>query len=113
MANNLSSKAEKIFRKNFARFCNVLKNEDDLLPHLVAEKIITYDDLDEIKSKNPAEKGPTMLRHISGPLEAGHTHGFYVLLDVMINHGKLDTQEFARKIKHECLSSSNGKFVYT
>ena len=110
MANNPSSEKE-IFRKNYARFCNVLKHEDDLLPYLVEKNIISWDNLDEIKAKSAAEKGPTLLRHISSPLEVDQTHGFYGLLDIMINYGKMDTQEFARKIKHECLSSSNGKFL--
>ena len=105
MANNPPSSEKEIFKKKYATFCDVLEHEDDLLPYLVEKHIISLDDVDEIKSKNTAEKGPTLLKHISSPLEINHTQGFYGLLEVMINHGKTHTQEFARKIKHECLSS--------
>ena len=105
MANNPPSIEKEIFRKNYAAFCNVLKYEDGLLPYLIEKNIISWDDLDEIKSKNTAEKGPTLLKHILIALEVNHTQGFYGLLEVMIKHGKMHTQEFARKIKHECLSS--------
>ena len=112
MANNPPSSEKEIFRKNYAKFCDVLKHEDGLLPYLVEKGIISWDDLDEIKSKNIAEKGPTLLKHISSPLDIDHTQGFYGLLEVMINHGKVDTQEFARKIKYECLSNrGNVKYI--
>ena len=107
MADNLTT--EKVFRKNYATFCNILKCEDGLLPYLVEKQIISYDDVDDIKSKTVAEKGPTLLRHISGPLEAGHTYGLKCLLDIMINHGKPDTQKFAIRIKRECLFDHNGR----
>jgi len=108
MDSSISSEKE-IFRKNYAKFCSILKHDDSLLPHLVEKQIISADDIDEIKSKIVADKGPTLLKHISGPLEVGCTQGFYSFLDVMINHGKLDSQEFARKIKDECLSNSSSK----
>ena len=106
MANNPPSSEKEIFRKNYATFCNVLKHEDGLLPYLVEKNIISQDnDLDEIQSKNTSEKGPTLLKHISSSLENDHTQGFYGLLEIMINHGKVDTQKLARKIKYECLSN--------
>ena len=108
MDNNISNE-RVIFFNNYATFCNILKHEDSLLPHLVETNIISADDQYEIKSKTVADKGPTLLRHISGPLEGGRTDGFYSFLDVMINHGKLDTQEFATRIKDECLSKSSSK----
>ena len=111
MANNNPSSEKEIFRKNYARFCNVLKHENDLLPYLVENNIISWDNLDEIKSKGAAEKGSTLLRYISSSLEIDQTHGFYGLLDIMINYGKMETKELARKIKLECLSSINGKFL--
>lgn len=98
-----------VFQKNFANFCNILKQEDDLHPHLVDKKIISLDDLGEIRSKSPVEKGPTLLRHISGPLQAGHTHGFYGLLEVMRKWGKPDTQKFAESIECKCQPNGNGK----
>ena len=111
MAKNPHSSEKEIFKKNYARFCDVLEHEDNLLPYLVENNIISWDILDEIKSESAAEKGPTLLRYVSSRLEIDQTHEFYGLLDIMINYGKMDAQEFARKIKQECLSSSNGKFL--
>jgi len=74
----------------------------------VEKEIISSNDEDEIRSKPPAEKGFTLLRHISGPLEAGHTHGFYGLLEIMRDYGKPDTQDFAGKILCKCQPDSKG-----
>jgi len=71
-------------------------------------KIISRDDEDEIRSKPSVEKGFTLLKHISGPLESGHTHGFYGLLEIMRDYGKPDTQDFAGKILCECQPDSKG-----
>ena len=101
----------KIFKNNYADFCNILKYEDGLLPHLVDKGIISTDDVDEVRSKSVIQKGSTLLRHISGPLETGRTRGFYGLLEVMREHGKPDTQKFAREILQKSpRSSSNGEF---
>ena len=86
-----------------------MKQEDGLHPHLVEKQIISADDLADIRSAKVVEKGPTLLRHISGPLQAGQTKGFYRLLEVMREHGKLDTQEFAKRIEHKCQPNNNGK----
>ena len=102
---------KEVFRGNYARFCDILKHEDSLHTHLVEKDIISPDDLDVIRSKRAAERGPTLLRHISGPLDAGHTHGFYGLLEIMRSHGKPDTQEFARDIIRKCQSKSNGTYI--
>ena len=106
MASKIPSERE-IFTKNYSNFCGILKNEDSLLPNLVDKHIITFDDIDEVKSKPAGEKGPTLLKHISGPLEAGHTDGFYGLLEIMETHGKPDTQKFARGIRKECPRNNN------
>ena len=98
----MASKAfteREVFTKNYSSFCNILKHEDGLFPKLVNEHIISFDDMDEVKSQPVGERGR---KHISGPLTAGHTHGFYGLLEIMQTDGKPDTQRFARKIKKEC-----------
>jgi len=105
MATNTSIEM-KVFRNNYANFCNILKRETTLLPYLVEKEIISKDEEDEIRSKPSAEKGSTLLGHISGPLEAGHTHGFRELLEIMRKYGKLDTKNFARKISRECQPNS-------
>ena len=103
---------KEVFRKNYATFCDIVKHEDSLHTHLVGKGVISPDDLDVIRSKSAAERGPTLLRHISGPLDAGHTHAFYGLLEIMQSHGKPDTQQFARDITRKCQPKSNGMYVY-
>jgi len=101
----MASKAfteREVFTKNYSTFCNIIKNEDGLFPKLVDEHIISFDDIAEVKSKPIGERGHTLLQHISSPLTAGHTHGFYELLEIMETNGKPDTQNFAKKIKKEC-----------
>lgn len=109
MASNNSPTEWEIFTKNYADFCDILQHEDELLPQLVNKGIILINDLEDIKSKNIFEKGSTLLKHISGPLKTGHTDGFYVLLEVMKNHGKLDTKKFAKKIMQGCPKDGNSK----
>ena len=107
----MANDEKEIFRRNYGNFCDTLKHEDSLHPRLVGKGIISPDDLDEIRSKPVAEKGTTLLRHISGPLDAGHTQGFHELLEIMRNHGKPDTQKFARDIKRQCQPNSSGTYV--
>ena len=104
-------KEKEIFRNNYTKFCNIVKQEDGLHPHLVEKQIISPDDLADIRSAKVIEKGPTLLRHISSPLEAGQTKGFYALLEVMREHGRLDTQKFAKGIQRKCQPNSNGKQI--
>ena len=106
MASKIPSERE-IFTKNYSKFCGILKNEDSLLPYLVDKEIISFDDIDEVKNKPAGEKGPTLLKHISGPLVTDHTDGFYGLLEIMEAHGKPDTQKFAKSIRKECPRNNN------
>lgn len=53
-----------------------------------------------------------MLKHISGPLGAGHTNGFYQLLEIMETHGKPDTKRFSREIRKECPRNINCGALY-
>jgi len=39
-----------------------------------------------------------LLRHISGPLKAGHTRGFYSMLKIMEVYGTHATQQLASQI---------------
>ena len=107
----MEKKEKEVFRRNYASFCDILKHEDSLHTHLVGKNIISPDELENIRSKSVAEKGPTLLRHISGPLDAGHTDGFYGLLEIMREYGKPDTQEFSKNIKHKCQSNRKGMYV--
>ena len=103
------SKEKEIFTKNFAKFCNILRDEDSLLPHFVEKQIISVGDLTDIRSKPYTDKASTLLRHISSPLDIGYTKGFYDLLDIMIDYGRPHTKDFAEKIKHQCSNYSDGE----
>ena len=107
----MENREKEIFRRNYTRFCDILKHENTLHPDLVVKDIISPDDLDEIRSKSVVEKGPTLLRHITGPLDAGSTYGFYGLLDIMKNRGKPDTQKFASDIERQCQPNINGTYA--
>ena len=104
---------KEIFTRNYSKFCDILKNEDGLLSNLVDKGIIKFDDMDEIRNKPAKEKGGNLLKHISGPLEAGFTDGFYQLIEIMETHGKPDTQKLARKIRKECPHTNNCGTLYT
>ena len=103
------SREKEIFTENYATFCNILRDEDSLLPHFVGKKFISLEDETAIRSQPYTAKAPTLLRHISSPLESGYTKGFYDLLDIMIDHGKPHTKDFAEKIKHQCSNYSDGE----
>ena len=110
---------KKIFTKHYSELCGVLKNEDGLLSKFVAAKIITTDDENVIKNDKLTTKGSTLLTHISGPVNAGYTTGFYAMLDIMKSHGKVDAHELAVKILQECQVAdaekqpiNSGKFCY-
>ena len=108
----MANREREVFTKNYSTFCAILKNEDGLLSKLVDKSIISVDDIDEIRNKPLGQRGQTLLQHISGPLNAGHTHGFYGLIEIMRNDGKPDTQEFGRQIKRDCEQNDNGMLHY-
>ena len=105
------SREKKILIKNYAEFCNILKVEDNLLPHLVGKEIISIENEHEIRSKPCNEKASSLLKHITTPLGIGYSQGFYDLLDIMINYGKPHTEVFARKISQELSNHTYGKFL--
>ena len=83
----------EIFREHYAMFFDCLTDINTLLPYLLAEDIISLDDIDgnDVKS----EKVKKLLSHILDPLRAGNTHGFYTLLKIMEQHGTQATRKLA------------------
>ena len=89
-----------VFNKHYAKLCSTLTDIDELLPHFVAEKIISINVMDEINDYGSSRrKVQKLISHISGPLTAGNTKGFYIMLGIMEEHGHDATQQLASQIK--------------
>ena len=69
------------------------------MKYFVTEKIITTDEEEEIKTyTTKSERVSKLLLNISGPLEAGDSNGFYIMLQIMKTHGVNATQHLANQI---------------
>ena len=107
-----------VFTKHYSKLCNTLTDIDRLSSHLVDENIIKHEDLEEINALVlPAKKVQKLLTHISGPLRAGSTEGFHIMLRIMGQHGHQATQQLASQIKrslynHNKLSTDYCKCVH-
>ena len=89
-----------VFTNHFSELCDSLTDIDRLLPHLVAENVIKHEDLQEINAiVLSAKKVEKLLTHISGPLKAGNTEGFYIMLKIMGQRGHQATQKLANQIR--------------
>ena len=96
------SNEKEALMKNYSAFCNILKNEDALLPKFVEENIITQDQLNDIQSMSAAwKRGHAILVIVSGAVNSGQNKGFLSMLRIMKNFGKCDTQLFAKQIERE------------
>ncbi|XP_065918725.1 NACHT, LRR and PYD domains-containing protein 14-like [Dysidea avara] len=85
-----------ILQENYAVLCNTMTDIDDLLKYFVAEKIITLNEEEEIKSSaTKSDKVRKLLLNISGPLKAGNNNGFYTMLKIMKDRGTKATQNLA------------------
>ena len=97
---------EKVFTQHYSKLCDTLTDIRNLLPHFVTEKIIKSDDEEEISAlTTSSQKVQKLLRHISGPLKAGHTRGFYTMLKIMEIYGTQATQELASQMNNSLSSS--------
>ena len=90
------SEEYKIFLKHYPKLHDTLTDINTLLPHFVAENIISLDDIDG--NAVTSKKTRNLLLQLSGPLRAGHTQGFYTLLRIMGQYGTQATQELATKM---------------
>ena len=88
LANISTLKELSVFQKHYAKLCNTITDINNLLKYFVSHRIINMDDEEEIKNVVVAsEKVRKLLLHISGPLKANNTEGFYVMLNIMKEHG--------------------------
>ena len=108
----MSLKEDKIFSEHYSTFCSTLNDIDDLLKYFVQEEVIKSDDQDEINALTETpEKVQKLLKHISGPLEAGDSKGFYIMLDIMDNHGVQATKELANSLKTVISKGSHNHYL--
>ena len=88
-----------VFKESYALLCNTITDINKLLKYFVAEKIITTDEEEEIKTYTiKSERVSKLLLNISGPLEAGDSNGFYTMLQIMKTYGVDATQRLANQI---------------
>jgi len=99
---------EEIFRNHYSKLQATLIDVDSLLPYFVEHNIITIGHLDQMASLTALAKVSKLLSHISGPLKAGNTKSFHIMLSIMEMHGTQATRELATVIK-DCLSTSSGQ----
>ena len=86
----------KIFKENYSSLCDTITDISELLKYFVAEKIISMDQQEEIKTcAIKSERVSKLLLNISGPLKAGDSNGFYTMLKIMKTHGVDSTQRLA------------------
>jgi len=96
----MALKEYNVFTEYYAKLCSCLTDIENLLPYFVQEKIIKPEDQDDINtSAKTQEKVKKLLKHISGPLQAGDTKGLYTMLDIMKNHGTQPTVDLAETLK--------------
>jgi len=73
---------------------------ENLLPHFVANKVITMTEVGEIQARlRTSDKVRQLLLCISGPLQAGNVKSFYAMLSIMEEHGTVATRELASTMR--------------
>ena len=99
-------KENDVFKAFYEKLTCILPTSN-ILPQLVAERIISIDDEEEITSmKRSQEKASFVLRIIAKSLQASITHSFYVLLVIMEKYGG-DVALLANDIR-QALGESSG-----
>ena len=78
-----NSKEYKVFRESYDKLANILP-ATHLINKLIAAKIITFEDSEEIKGLSISqEKASVVLKIVAKSLRAGSTDDFYSLLSIM------------------------------
>ena len=108
----MSSKEKNVFTEHYSIFCDAVVDIDNLLKYFVEKKIIKSEDQDEINTLvKKTEKVKKLLKHITGPLEAGDSKGFYTMLDIMENHGVQATKDLAVSLKAVLSKGNHNRFL--
>ena len=89
-----------VFTDYYPALCNTLTDVDSLLLQFVQKRVITADDLEEVNAiVSSTKKVQRLMAHISGPLKAGNTEVFYIMLRIMEERGLHATQQLAGQIR--------------
>ena len=92
----------KTLTNHYSKLCNTLSDIENLLPYFVEENIIGINDVEEINAAVPStkyQKVQKLMIHISGPLKAGNTEVFYIMLKIMEECGHRATHQLAVQIR--------------
>ena len=85
---------------------------ENILKYFVTVNIINTDDQSEILAPpRLTSKVTLLLTHISGPLEAGDTKPFRLMLDIMEKHGNLATKALAISVKRYLMTKTGGTYI--
>ena len=98
----MTNHEEDVFTNHYSKLCDTLTDVDNLLPRFVQEKVMTTNDLEEISTIIPSTKKhkvEKLLTHISGPLRAGNTKVFNIMLRIMEEYGHQATKQLADQIR--------------
>ena len=94
------SLVERVFTEHYPKLCNTLTDIDKLLPYFVTENIIEHNHVQEINAVvTERQKVQKFLTHVEGPLRAGNTEVFNVMLRIMEEYGLKATQQLADQNK--------------
>ena len=112
MAAHQSLSEDEVFTRHYSQLCNTLTDVDNLLPHFVQQRVISTNDLEEMNSiVSSTKKVQKLLMHISGPLKAGNTEGFYTMLRIMEEYGLKATNQLAGQIKRSLSATDKSRTV--
>ena len=88
-----------VFKETYASLCNTITDINELLKYFVTEKVINFDQQQEITAcVTKPERVTKLLAIIAGPLEAEDSKGFYIMLQIMKTYGMKATQCLADNI---------------
>ena len=94
------AKLMNVLQINYFKLSNTLTDIEDLLPRFVEKDVINFRDLEEINAiVLSTKKVQKLMAHISGPLEAGNTKVFYIMLGIMEEYGHLATKQLAKEMR--------------
>ena len=91
----------EIFLRNYTELTGVLNPSiSSLSAHFVSKQVITIED-EEMIHQTPTDKAKLFLWKLESPLKSGITGAFYVMLDVMDQHGNMAVKSVATKLRKE------------
>ena len=90
-----------IFLRNYSELTAVLNtNITTLSTHFVSKQVITVED-EELIHQSTIDKAKVFLWKLESPLKIGFNDAFYIMLDVMQQHGDIAVKSIATKLRKE------------